>query len=158
MDFDNDKVMNINTNIINKNNEKIDGIKQQFFAALDDFKQYYVYYNKNPEVDEYNHFYSNSVNNLQLYNKDLFLISNEIGKDIEKLNEDIISLTDKLDDEKATNTSFSELLSNIENTQNGSLILINDSKTLYNIRYVKNTELFIGIILISVALNKLFNT
>ena len=33
-------------------NEKINSIKSQFFSALDDYKKYYVYYNKNPEVNE----------------------------------------------------------------------------------------------------------
>ena len=33
--------------------EKINNIKTSFFSVLDDFKKYYVFYNKNPEVDEY---------------------------------------------------------------------------------------------------------
>ena len=36
--------------------EKIDTIKTQFFSALDDFKKYYVYYNKNPEVNEFQNY------------------------------------------------------------------------------------------------------
>ncbi len=38
-------------------NEQINNIKSQFFSALDDFKKYYVYYNKNPEVDEFQSYY-----------------------------------------------------------------------------------------------------
>jgi len=148
--------MNIDANVIKIKEEKINNIEQQFFTALDDFKKYYVFYNKNPEVDEYKNFYTNSVGDLQRLNKDLFLNSNDIGRNIQDLNEEIISITDKLDDEKKINIDLTELLSNVENTQNGSLILINDSKTLYNIRYVKNIELFVGIILISIAIGKLF--
>ena len=37
-------------------NEKIVTIKSQFFSALDDFKKYYVYYNKNPEVNEFQNY------------------------------------------------------------------------------------------------------
>ena len=33
-----------------RNEESINANKDSFFAALDDFKKYYVYYKKNPEV------------------------------------------------------------------------------------------------------------
>ena len=33
--------------------EKINSINSSFLSALDDFKKYYIYYQKNPEVDEY---------------------------------------------------------------------------------------------------------
>ena len=35
-----------------KFNEKIKTIKDSFLSALDDFKKYYVFFHKNPEVDE----------------------------------------------------------------------------------------------------------
>ena len=34
--------------------EQINNKANSFLSALDDFKKYYVYYNKNPEVQEYN--------------------------------------------------------------------------------------------------------
>ena len=34
--------------------EQINNKATSFLSALDDFKKYYVYYNKNPEVQEYN--------------------------------------------------------------------------------------------------------
>jgi hypothetical protein len=45
--------------------EKINGIHSSFLSALDDFKKYYVYYHKNPEVDEYSNNFVNSKNQLQ---------------------------------------------------------------------------------------------
>ena len=45
-------------------NEQINNIKSQFFSALDDFKKYYVYYNKNPEVTEFQNYYANSKGQL----------------------------------------------------------------------------------------------
>ena len=48
--------------------EKITVIQGQFFSALDDFKKYYVYFNKNPEVDEYQNYYENSINLLNILN------------------------------------------------------------------------------------------
>jgi hypothetical protein len=33
-------------------NEKLNNLKTEFFSVLEDFKKYYVYYNKNPEVNQ----------------------------------------------------------------------------------------------------------
>ena len=65
--------------------EKINTIKTQFFSALDDFKKYYVYYNKNPEVNEFQNFYINSKTQLQSMSRDIFLTTNNIDKNIELL-------------------------------------------------------------------------
>ena len=51
--------MNTENNLIGKAqqfDEKINSIKDQFFSALDDFKKYYVYFNKNPEVNEFQNY------------------------------------------------------------------------------------------------------
>jgi hypothetical protein len=140
----------------NKFNEKIDTIKSQFFSVLDDFKKYYVYFNKNPEVNEFQNYYSNSKGQLQIMNRDLFLVTNNIDKNIEMLNKTMLSLSVKLEDEKKLNKEMIKLVSNLENTQNGSEVLINDSKTKYNIQYYKNSEIFIGILIISIVLSGLF--
>ena len=78
--------MNTETKLIGKAqqfDEKIDSIKEQFFSALDDFKKYYVYYNKNPEVNEFQNYYATSKGQLQTMSKDLFLTTNDIDKNIE---------------------------------------------------------------------------
>ena len=66
-------------------NEKITNINSQFFSALDDFKKYYVYFNKNPEVNEFQNFYENSKGQLQTISKNLFVVTNAIDSSIEKL-------------------------------------------------------------------------
>lgn len=137
-------------------NEKINNIKSQFFSALDDFKKYYVYFNKNPEVNEFQNYYANSKGQLQTMSRDLFLISNDIDKNIESLNKKISAISLQLEDEKKLNKEITELIDNLENTQNGSEILINDSKSQYNVQYVKNWEIFIGILFIGILLAKTF--
>ena len=110
--------------------EKINTINNQFFAALDDFKKYYVYFNKNPEVDEFQHYYSNSKSQLQTLNKDLFLTTNDIGTDIDKLNTEIQQVSADIDVERDKFIELTDILTNIENTQTGSETLISDAKTL----------------------------
>ena len=135
--------------------EQIDNIKSQFFSALDDFTKYYVYYNKNPEVNEFQNYYANSKGQLQTMSKDLFLTTNNIDKNIEDLDNEMLQISIKLENEKKLNKEMSELINNLQNTQNGSEILIDDSKTKYNIQYYKNVEIFIGILILSGLLTKL---
>lgn len=139
-----------------KFNEKINSIKSQFFSSLDDFKKYYVYYNKNPEVNEFQNYYSNSKGQLQNLSRNLFLTTNNIDKSIKLLDEEISTISLKVDNEKKLNKELTKLFNNLENTQNGSEILINDSKTKYNEQYWKNWEIFVGIIIVSGLLGTLF--
>lgn len=135
-------------------NEKINTIKSQFFSALDDFKKYYVYYNKNPEVNEFQNYYLNSKSQLQGMSKDLFLISNNINKNIENLDKQMTAISAQLDNEKKLNKEMMELIANLENTQNGSEILIDNSKEKYNNQYWKNWEILFGIVIVSILLSK----
>jgi midasin (ATPase involved in ribosome maturation) len=137
-------------------NEKINNIKSQFFSALDDFKKYYVYYNKNPEVNEFQNYYVNSKGQLQNLSRDLFLTTNNIDKNIETLDKSMSSISAQLDDEKKLNKEMMKLIASLENTQNGSEILIDDSKSNYNEQYINNWEIFIGILFVSILLGKLF--
>ena len=62
----------------------------------------------------------------------------------------------KLEDEKKLNGELMKILSNLENTQNGSEILIDNSKYSYNTQYYNNWEIFVGILIVSGLLVKLF--
>ena len=133
-------------------NEKINNIKSQFFSALDDFKKYYVYFNKNPEANEFQNYYVNSKGQLQNMSRDLFLTTNSINKNIDALDKLMAAISAKLDDEKKLNKEMMELISNLQNTHNGSEILIDDSKEKYNKQWTRNVEMFLCIIFISVRL------
>jgi hypothetical protein len=132
-----------------QNNEKIHSIKTQFFSALDDFKKYYVYYHKNPEVTEFQNYYANSKGQLQTMSKDLFLTTNNIDRHIEILDEEMKDVAVKLEEEKKLNDEMTRIFTNLQNTKNGSDILIDDSKEEYNKQYYANWEMIIGIFVVS---------
>lgn len=129
--------------------EKINNIQTSFFSVLDDFKKYYVFYNKNPEVDEYQNFYSNSKGQLQQLNSDIFLVTNDIQQKIQELDSTMKITSIKLESEKKLNDELLKLINNIQTTQDGSEIMINDAKEEYNLQYYKNWELVIGIIVLT---------
>jgi hypothetical protein len=136
--------------------EKIKSINSQFVNALDDFKKYYVYYNKNPEVNEFQNYYTNSKGQLQTMSKNLFLTSEHINKSIDDLDNEMSSASVELENEKKLNKELSDILTSLQNTQNGSKILIDDSKTEYNIQYYKNVEILCGIFIVGGLLSVLF--
>jgi hypothetical protein len=141
----------------NKFNEKIKTIKGSFFSALDDFKKYYVFYHKNPEVDEFQNYFANSKGQLQQLNSDMFLVTNNIQQKIKDLDVEMRLVSHKLKDEKELNGELLKLINRVQTTQDGSAIMIDDAKNEYNIQYYKNWELFIGIVIflgISVKLLK----
>ena len=53
--------------------EKLETLNNQLPAILDDFKKYYVFYNKNPEYSEYQQMFENIKSNLTKINSDLFV-------------------------------------------------------------------------------------
>ena len=140
----------------NKFDEKIKSLQKGFFSALDDFKKYYVFYNKNPEVDEYQNFFANSKGQLQSYNSDIFLLTNQIKVKIKDLNDEMKIIGKKLKSEKEVNTKLLKLINQIQTTQDGSATMIEDAKDEYNIQYYKNWELiFLAFTFFSISI-KLF--
>ena len=141
----------------NKFNEKIKTIKGGFFSALDDFKKYYVFFHKNPEVDEFQNYFANSKGQLQQLNSDMFLVTNNIQQKIKDLDVEMRLVSHKLKDEKELNGELLKLINRVQTTQDGSAIMIDDAKEEYNIQYYKNWELFIGIIVLTGITVKILN-
>ena len=88
--------------------------------------------------------------------KDLFLTTNNIDKNIEILDKKMSAISLKMEDEKQLNEKLMLLLKNLQNTKDGSSILIDDSKEAYNIQYYYNVEIIIGILIVSGILAKMF--
>ena len=128
--------------------EKIQDLSQQFFSVLDDFIKYYVLYNKNPEVSEYQQIYLNNKSQLQKLNKDVFILTNDVEKDIERLNSVVTRINLKLGVEKELNGELFSLISNLQNTKNGASVMLDDTTTIYNKQYYLNIEIFVGIFII----------
>jgi hypothetical protein len=128
--------------------EKINSINSSFLSALDNFKKYYIYYQKNPDVDEYSDNFLNTKNQLQRLSSNMFAVTNNIETSIEKLDNNISDISVKLTKEKVKNGKLEKLLNSLKGTEKGSDLLISDSKIEYNLVYFKNVELFVGILFI----------
>jgi len=150
--------MDLDKDMLNKVNfdENINSLKSQFFSVLEDFKKYYVYYNKNPEVDEFQTNYENAKNQLKTISSDLFKITKNIYKHINQLDTYMHDVSKQIKTKKKSNEELLYATQNLKNTESGSKILIDDSKNDYNIQYYRNLEMIIGILILSGLLVKTF--
>lgn len=128
------------------NFDHIKDIKSKFASIQDDFKQYYVFTHKNPEVPEYQQNFENCKSQLQALNVELFKIGQSIHSNIYDLNNKISAKSSMLEDEKKKNVRLSNILHDTENSENGAEILVNDTKTNYNYYYYLNVFVLVGIL------------
>ena len=135
---------------------QINTLKEKLPSVLDDFKKYYVFYNKNPEYSEYQQMFENIKGNLQNINSELFMISNNIEKDTENINDRLQKINALIAKEKIKNRQLKTRLGIVEKKYNGSDELISDYKEMYNLDYLTNFSLFYGIILLGVILASKF--
>jgi hypothetical protein len=131
-------------------------IKSQFFSALDDFQKYYVYYHKNPEVNEFQNYYVTSKGQLQSLSTNLSGLTKAINLHILGLDKHLSTLATQLQKEKQLYHKISGLASDLSATQNGSELLIYDTKTNYNNQYYSNWELILGIMASGIFLGTMF--
>ena len=66
---------------------QINTLKEKLPSILEDFVKYYIFYNKNPEYNEYQQMFDNIKGNLQNINSELFMTSNNVDKSTETIND-----------------------------------------------------------------------
>ena len=126
---------------------QINTLKEKLPPILDDFVKYYIFYNKNPEYNEYQQIFENIKGNLQKINSELFMITNNIEKGVENINDRLQKIDKLIAKEKIKNQKLKRKLGIVEKKYNGSDELISDYKEIYNLDYLKNFALFYGVVL-----------
>lgn len=136
--------------------EQINAYIGQFLAALDDFKKYYVFYNKNPESDEYKNSFDIVVKQIQDIIKGINNITYELQYNIKLYNNSISNYNTKMGTERQLNREFKNVSNTVFDSANGSKTRIDDYVELYNKQYNLNWEIGVGIFLAIVILLKVF--
>ena len=126
---------------------QINTLKEKLPPILDDFVKYYIFYNKNPEYNEYQQIFENIKGNLQKINSELFMTTNNIEKGVENINDKLQKIDKLIAKEKIKNQKLKRKLGIVEKKYNGSDELISDYKEIYNLDYLKNFALFYGVVL-----------
>jgi hypothetical protein len=135
--------------------EKLQTLNQQLPAILDDFKKYYVFFNKNPEYPEYQNSFENIKGNMNKLNSDLFMLSNDVESSTNELNKKLFALNILIQKEKERNRKLNLGLGIVEHKNSAATELIYDYKNMYSEEYLRNWALFISIVIIGSAISKI---
>ena len=133
---------------------KIQTLQDQQSPVLDDFKKYYVFYNKNPEYDEYHKMFDNINSNIHTINSSLSNVITDVNSNTEDINKKLEILNVFIRREKAKNRQLKRKLGRAEEKQNGSDEMVSNYKELYEIEYLRNWAMLLGTIVLSFALFK----
>ena len=155
--------MDINTNLF-KNiiqptelQNKVTVLQNKLPAILDDYKKYYVFFNKNPTYTEYENIYNNLQDNLNSINSELLEISNTTDKNSKNISDYLIKLNESIEEEKNKNKQLRGMENKINNNYDGSKVMINEYREIYNDNYMKNVFMGIGILISGITLFKVFS-
>jgi DNA repair ATPase RecN len=135
---------------------EVQTLNEQLPSILADFKKYYVFYNKNPEYNEYQQLFENIKSNLNKINSQLFTIGNDVQVETNKLSKSMIKLDELIQNDKKTNTTFKNKLKTLKEKNSSADELIYDYNTLYDIKYLKNWAMFLNIIIAGFILSYVF--
>jgi hypothetical protein len=138
--------------------ERIEAIKSTFKSVLDDYKKYYVFYHAHPEVNEYQNYYLQSKTQLNNLAKELFDISKTIHIKIDELSDETSDVYNNLKEERFNYDELSTKVNSLTGTKSGSEILINDFKEKYNEQFYNNVEIFLGVLLVGLAMKYTFSS
>jgi hypothetical protein len=122
--------------------EKLEVLQQQLPSILEDFKKYYVFYNKNPEFDEYKQMFENMKANLNKINSDLFILSNDVSFNTDELNKQLFYLNALIIKEKQQNRELKRKLGIVEHKSNAANEMITNFREIYESEYLRNWGLF----------------
>ena len=139
-----------------KFSERLETLRQQLYPILDDFKKYYVFYNKNPDYNEYQQAFEGIKGNLNEFNSRVFMLSNDVQSNTNKINITLSELYDMINYEKNRNTQLKKQLGNIEGDKYATTEMIDNYKEMYNNEYVKNWGLVLSILVAGFTISKVY--
>jgi uncharacterized coiled-coil DUF342 family protein len=153
MDLSNDNVNNTKTTQFT---DKLQTLQSQLPSILEDFKKYYVFYNKNPEYPEYQQLFQNIKGNLNSVNAELFTLSNDVQSNTDKLNDSFSNIDTLIKTAKEKNTRLKKALGIVEHKNNAAYEMITDYKQMYDNGYLRNWALFLSILVVGAGIGKVY--
>ena len=135
---------------------QLNTIQSQLGPILDDFNKYFVFYNMNPQISENQQMYDNIKNNIHELYASLLTISTGIDTNVNQINNDYQELNKLIEILKQRNSVLKQKLGIVEDTYDGSDTMISNYKDMYNLQYLKNFSLGLGIVFSLVLITKIF--
>ena len=138
--------------------EKVNTLQKQLPYILDDFKKYFVLYNKDPNYPEYQNMFETVKSNLTTLSSSLFVISNDVDSNIEKVGILFNKIGELIKKEKQHNIKLKRSLGMVEQKANSSDEMIDNYNEMYDAEYLHNWGLVISILVAGVCISKSFSS
>ena len=137
---------------------QVSDLQSTFPEVLDDFKKYFVFYQKNPDYTEYQTNFENAKSNLNELIIKLFKISASVQMSTSKINANMEEVNKSIQVNKAEFTKLKRRVLNLKEAHDTSDILVDDYVTIYNMYYLKNAAILFGVLMQIWVLMKVFNS
>ena len=137
---------------------QVSDLQNTFPEVLDEFKKYFVFYQKNPDYNEYLTNFENAKSNLNQLIVKLFKISASVQMSTSKINANMEEVNKSIQVNKAEFTKLKRRVLNLKEAHNTSDIMVDDYVTIYNMYYLKNAAILLGVLMQIWVLTKVFNS
>jgi hypothetical protein len=137
--------------------EKLQTIQEKTPYILEEFKNAYVLYNKNPEYPDYQQMFENTKSNIMNINSQLFTSLNDVQMNTDEINKKMFCLNDLINEEKNKNRILKNRNGIIEEKNNAASELIFDYKNIYEEGYLRNWGLIISIIILGFLIKNIYS-
>jgi len=138
--------------------QRLQTLNEQLPSILDDFKKYYVFYNRNPDYDEYISHFNSVKNNLNSVNSQMFTLSNDVQTNVDAINEILLNLNNSIGQMKTENSKTIKKLKGIKEKYNASDELIMDYKSMYEYNYLRNWGLLLSIFIAGFSISRAYKS
>ena len=138
--------------------DKLDALQQKIKPILEDFKKYYVFYNKNPDYPDYQSMFDKVKGQITQVCSDLFTLENKVDANIDKINKALAELNVLIKEEKKTNRELKAKLGIAETENNAASELIDNYKEMYEEGYLRNWGLGISILFAGLIISKVYKS
>ena len=136
--------------------EALQALNEQIHAILEEYKEKYILTNQFPDYDEYKQVFEKIKTNLNEKKSALFEKINKTDIQTDTINKKMRELNIKIRTEKRRNTALRATLGITENKNDSTYELINNYTEMYDIDYVRNWALVLGIGIIIAISTKMF--
>jgi hypothetical protein len=136
----------------------LDTLKQKIGPILEDFKKYYVFYNKNPEYPEYQSMFETVKSQMTQVCSDLFVLENNVLTNTDQINKALIELNLLIKEEKKRNRELKRKLGIAETENNAAMEMIDNYKEMYDSGYLRNWGLGISILFAITVISKVYKS
>ena len=154
--YQQNQILDVNFEDPKKFTQKVQTLQEQMPHILDDFKKYFILYNKDPNYPEYQNMFENVKTNLNTLSSTLFITSNDVDSNTDKVNSIFLKLNGLIMKEKKMNRELKRKLGIIEENGNSSEELIVDYSEMYNMGYLRNWGLFLSILVVGLCISKVY--